>query len=193
MRAARREARSARIARAMEDIFRSSDESQADETDTSKKDTSVNKKRVKLASNVASRRPPRMAAGKSRKGRKMPTQSTIEWPSALHRRNAPITSDQNANIIFHDRPTTSSAVTPVEFTHASKFICSEYGPGSTQYNDAPVKPENVFPCQLYEAEIARQKHFSLAIGTLKRRLSPCCSQFYVPMVFLGKTPPFEGI
>lgn len=53
--------------------------------------------------------------------------------------------------------------------------------------------EVVMPKRLYETEIARQINFSLAVGTLDRRLIPCCAQFYYNMVVLGKSPPFEGM
>ena len=59
--------------------------------------------------------------------------------------------------------------------------------------DVPANLETVFPKKLYEAEIARQLDFSSAIGSLNRRLTPCCSQFYVPMVMIGRSPPFEGL
>ena len=46
--------------------------------------------------------------------------------------------------------------------------------------------------KLYDHDIAREIYFSRLAGSLRRRIRPCCSQFYTNMVILGESPPFEG-
>jgi hypothetical protein len=193
MRAVRREGRVARIRRAIDCIFTSQSDSDDDDKSVAhKKDLPVKKKLANLSSGVAARRMRQKPAGKSRFRRKMPTRSTVEWPPTLQRRECPEASDQNANIAFLNQPPTSLNFVPDEPTRAPALDSLQRTYGSTRGADVPIKPENVFPDKLYEAEIARQVQFSSAAGTIRRRLTPCCSQFYAPMVLLGKLPPFEG-
>jgi len=111
---------------------------------------------------------------------------SIEWPAGLGR-----TAAVN-EVALHEYAVSNTNTRAGSKEMNGRPISILPGEKAGSSDDFP-DIDAVLPKKLYEREIARQEHFSSPGDTLRRRVIPCCSQFYYNMVILGKVPPFEGL